>query len=106
MDVAYSFEVAEHLPPNLGTRLVRFLLETAPTVVFTAAHPGQGGQGHINEQSREYWAHEFERAGGMLDTEATATLAALFSQRTTLEWLAHNVQVFRRTTALGSESGD
>jgi hypothetical protein len=54
-DLAYSFEVAEHLPPELGNRLVAFLAASAPTVVFTAAPPGQGGSGHVNEQERPYW---------------------------------------------------
>ena len=47
-DIAYSFEVAEHLPADLGDRLVELLARSAPVVVFSAAHPGQYGQGHVN----------------------------------------------------------
>jgi hypothetical protein len=43
--LAYCFEVAEHLPPELGERLVGFLAGAAPIVVFTAAQPGQGATG-------------------------------------------------------------
>jgi SAM-dependent methyltransferase len=96
VDVAYSLEVAEHLPPELGTRLVQFMLELAPTVVFGAAHPGQGGAGHINEQPASYWAGEFFRAGAELDPAASATLGEQLRRRNTVEWMAHNVQVFRR----------
>lgn len=42
---------------------VAFLGEAAPLVLFTAAHSGQGGQGHINEQSRAYWIDRFEKHG-------------------------------------------
>lgn len=62
-DVAYCIEVAEHMPADLGERLVAFLGGAAPLVMFTAAHPGQGGQGHINEQPREYWIDRFEKRG-------------------------------------------
>jgi SAM-dependent methyltransferase len=62
-DLAYCFEVAEHLPPSLGDRLVKYLCILAPVVVFTAASPGQGGTGHINEQPAEYWTQRFASAG-------------------------------------------
>ena len=99
VDVAYSFEVAEHVPPELGRRLVEFLLELAPTVVFSAAHPGQGGQGHINEQPREYWADEFARAGARLDRDATAALVKRVADRDTVWWVVQNTQVFARDPA-------
>jgi 2-polyprenyl-3-methyl-5-hydroxy-6-metoxy-1,4-benzoquinol methylase len=58
-DVSFSLEVAEHIPPELGERLVEVLCRST-NVVFTAAHPGQGGTGHINEQPRAYWEALFE----------------------------------------------
>lgn len=61
-DVALCLEVAEHLPAELGDRLVTYLAD-APTVVFTAAPPGQGGTGHINEQPKTYWETRFEARG-------------------------------------------
>jgi hypothetical protein len=60
-DAAYCLEVAEHLTPQLGERLITFLTLVAPRVVFSAARPGQGGAGHINEQPREYWTERFLR---------------------------------------------
>jgi hypothetical protein len=62
-DLAYCFEVAEHLPPPLGERLVKYLCSLAPIVVFTAASPGQGGTGHVNEQPAEYWVSRFASDG-------------------------------------------
>lgn len=65
-DVAFCLEVAEHIPADLGDKLVDVLC-TYPTVVFTAAHPGQGGSGggtgHINEQPQNYWEERFARHG-------------------------------------------
>src|SRR5579862_3100091 len=55
-DLAMSFEVAEHLPPDAAKGFVDSLTRLAPLVLFSAAIPFQGGVGHINEQWPEYWA--------------------------------------------------
>lgn len=43
--------------------LVADLVSLAPVVLFSAAVPGQGGTGHINEQWPEYWAALFQSHG-------------------------------------------
>lgn len=62
-DLAVCLEVAEHIVHEAGPRLVHFLSGLAPIVWFSAALPGQGGTGHINEQWPDYWASEFKAAG-------------------------------------------
>jgi len=94
-DLAYSFEVAEHLPPELGDRLVAFVTACAPTVVFTAAPPGQGGSGHVNEQERPYWVERFRRHGMVEHPELRDRVAAGFRDARSF-WLAANVMVFTR----------
>lgn len=67
-DLAVSLEVAEHLTPKAGGKLVQLLTQVAPVVLFSAAVPRQGGTGHINEQWPEYWAALFrEREFFVLD---------------------------------------
>lgn len=61
--LALSLEVAEHLPQSRAQGFVRDLCRLAPLVVFSAAIPGQGGTGHINEQWPDYWAELFEAEG-------------------------------------------
>ena len=61
--VALSLEVAEHLPLSRASSFVSDLCEIAPLVVFSAAVPGQGGTGHINEQWPKYWADHFTGQG-------------------------------------------
>jgi len=58
-DLALCLEAAEHLPASAAPELVRGLAEAAPVVAFSAALPGQGGDGHINEQPASYWARLF-----------------------------------------------
>jgi SAM-dependent methyltransferase len=62
-DLAVSLEVAEHLPERSAARFVRSLVACAPAVLFSAAIPGQGGRGHVNEQWPEYWAALFRNEG-------------------------------------------
>lgn len=62
-DLAMSIEVAEHLPPNRAESFVQELTALSDVVLFSAAIPGQGGIGHINEQWPEYWAQFFAVQG-------------------------------------------
>jgi SAM-dependent methyltransferase len=94
-DLAFCFEVAEHLPPALGKRLVTFMCENARVIVFTAAHPGQGGTGHINEQPKAYWIERFRDCGFTLDESATQSLAQCFARLNVPgPWFHQNIMVF------------
>lgn len=62
-DVAISLEVAEHLPEGSAATFVRSLSQLAPVVVFSAAIPGQGGIGHLNEQWPSFWVRYFAENG-------------------------------------------
>ncbi len=61
--LAMSLEVAEHLPESRAEGFVDDLASLADFVLFSAAVPGQGGRGHVNEQWLEYWASKFARRG-------------------------------------------
>jgi SAM-dependent methyltransferase len=94
-DLVSCIEVAEHLPQHLGDRLVDFLSKLAPIVVFTAARPGQGGTGHINEQPPEYWEQRFAAKGLPLEEELTTRLRKAFvSRRVQASWLLKNACVY------------
>lgn len=62
-DLALCLEVAEHLPSRMAERLVAFLADLAPCVLFSAAMPGQGGTNHVNERWPGYWRRLFESRG-------------------------------------------
>lgn len=67
-DLAICLEVAEHLPPANSRHLVGQLTRAAPQVLFSAAPPGQAGEGHINCQPLSYWRQIFAEFGfRMLD---------------------------------------
>jgi SAM-dependent methyltransferase len=60
-DLALCLEVAEHLPEASARTIVATLTALSPVVLFSAAIPGQGGPGHVNEQWPAYWAKHFAK---------------------------------------------
>lgn len=62
-DLVVSLEVAEHLPADRAGVFVANLCRHADVVVFSAAIPGQGGTGHVNEQWPGYWRELFSQQG-------------------------------------------
>lgn len=62
-DLAVCVEFAEHVPPDRAEWVVDFLTRSAQNVVFSAAIPGQGGIGHVNEQWPAFWTALFIRRG-------------------------------------------
>jgi hypothetical protein len=62
-NLAICLEVAEHLTRKAGLNLVKCLCEASPLILFSAAIPGQGGNGHINEQWPTYWQQQFALHG-------------------------------------------
>lgn len=93
-DTAICLEVAEHLLPWHAARLLR-VLTACPTVVFSAAHPWQGGTLHVNERPAAYWIGRFAALGYELhpdDAEFRRSLAALRLP----PWYAQNAHLFVR----------
>lgn len=100
-DLAICLEVGEHLPPELGDRLVRLLSELSSTVVFSAAPPGQGGIAHINEQPREYWMRRFEDCSLRFRGDLTEELSRRFATHGVAQFLIDNVLVLQRAPSDG-----
>ena len=62
-DMAMSLEVAEHLEEKYADSFIDTLCRHSDTILFSAAHIGQGGDGHINEQPIDYWIEKFKKNG-------------------------------------------
>lgn len=90
-DLAVTLEVAEHLSPARAPSFVAELCNLAPTVVFSAAIPGQGGAGHLNEQWPGYWADLFAEH----DYHGTGALRARYWTNPAIQpWYRQNLLVF------------
>lgn len=93
-DLAISLEVAEHVPAWHSGKLLR-LLARHDRVVFSAAHPNQGGTLHVNEQPAEHWIARFGKMGFALapwDADFRREIAALDLPW----WYAANIHAFER----------
>lgn len=62
-DLSICMEVAEHFDPARAGELVQYLVSQSDIVLFSAAIPGQGGIGHVNEQWPQYWVSRFAEHG-------------------------------------------
>jgi SAM-dependent methyltransferase len=58
-----SLEVAEHIPKKNADNFISSIQKHGDAILFSAAHPGQGGENHINEQPPEYWRDKFSKYG-------------------------------------------
>lgn len=102
-DLCLSLEVAEHLPERSAADFVFSLVMAAPVVVFSAAIPGQGGAGHVNEQWPAYWVALFAAAGFV----GTGALRWRFWDDSRVEnWYRQNLIVFARQEGLPDLSRD
>jgi hypothetical protein len=62
-DLVLNLEVLEHLSLETGRKLISWMSSNSRYVLFSAAIPGQGGTGHINEKPHNFWLKEFQKLG-------------------------------------------
>lgn len=99
-DLCISLEVAEHLSPDLGQRLVDICCLHSPIVVFSAAPPGQSGQGHVNLQPKSYWIQSFEDRNYQLRVSRTKEFANYLRENLRIgHWIADNCGVYEKVQA-------
>lgn len=98
-DLAMSFEVGEHLPKSAAETFVKNIIHFSNAIAYTAAHPGQGGTDHVNEQPQAYWIGIFRKHGYEYDERTSKRLKSLFEEQNCAWWLAKNIMVFRAENA-------
>ena len=101
-DVAICMEVAEHVSEAAADRLVYLLSQLAEQIIFTAAHPGQGGNGHVNEQEQAYWIAKFAYRHRVYDSYLSRKLSQTWSKSgKVVSWYWQNLMVFRKLPSEG-----
>jgi len=97
-DLLSCLEVAEHLPPDKALPFVESLTRVSDFILFSAAVPFQGGQGHQNEQWQSYWGELF----GRLDYSPVDVIRpSIWNDMKINFWYRQNVILFVRNDRLG-----
>jgi SAM-dependent methyltransferase len=89
-DIIWSFEFVEHIHPKYVNNLLKSFSNHSDIIIMSAARPGQGGEGHFNEQNDEYWVGKFNEFNYILDIEKTNEL------RDINETFSKNMYVFTK----------
>lgn len=101
-DLALCLEVAEHLPASAGPVLIASLVRHAPVILFSAALPGQGGEGHVSEAWPDHWRDHFAAAG----YECHDVLrASLWREEAVEPWYRQNLLLFVNSEWLAKDHG-
>lgn len=96
-DAVMCIEVAEHLEPKYSQDIVDKIydtLEEGGTLIWTAAHLGQGGVDHINCRPKEYWEKKFKDKGLVRCETLENQLLNQVRQSIHLGWFVMNLMVF------------
>lgn len=89
-------EVAEHIPASEADELVTNICARATAwIYFSAAQPGQGGHGHVNEQPPSYWLQKFAERGFTLQARETDRLREKLAELQHCWWLSRNALLMR-----------
>lgn len=88
-------EVAEHIDEKHADTIIDNILQNEPkTIIWSAAVPGQGGNGHINCQPKEYWEKKFIAKGAKRNQEAEKSLRDFVMLGTHMGWFVNNMMIF------------
>lgn len=94
-DLCLCLEVAEHIRPHRAGDLVKMLCSLSDRILFSAAIPMQGGQGHVNEQWQSWWAELFKQNGF-----GAATVQPDIRNNPDIEhWYKQNIVLYERGAA-------
>ena len=102
-ELVICLEVAEHIDPAQSEAVAQSVAAAvAPggTLIWSAAHPGQGGTGHINCQPKAYGSKQLQAAGLERDEETEQVLLTYIESGYHMGWFRQNAMVFYRATEI------
>ena len=94
-------EVAEHIETARSEQLVQNICSLSDQyILFSAAPPGQGGVGHINEQPWEFWINLFEKRGWKEHVALTGEFRGRLEAKVVSPWYRENTRVLVKSRPL------
>lgn len=96
-DLALCLEVAEHIPEESAGIFLKNITAFSDRLVMSAAPPGQGGEHHVNEQPRRYWAAKLAGLGFAYNRAASGRVLRLLEKsRPPYMWMANHIGVYEK----------
>ncbi len=98
-ELVLCLEVAEHIDPKLSDDIVSSIVGTirpGGTLIWSAAHPGQGGIGHINCQPKEYWEDLFLSSGLVRNLTEEEVMVNHIKSGYHMGWFIQNGMIFTK----------
>lgn len=93
-EVVISLEVAEHIPKEFEDIYIENITKhSSKYIIISWAVPGQGGKGHVNEQSNEYVLNLFKQLAYTHEEEITQYLR---NSITNCSWFRNTLFVFKK----------
>lgn len=95
-DIVLCLEVLEHIPQELEDNAIKTIVDclgTGGRIVFSAARPGQGGEGHINCHGKGHWRKLFFKHNVFEIPYETKDLVDFMLSGYRLGWLPQNVMI-------------
>lgn len=94
-DLVICFEVAEHINERYSAQLVSNCIKNGKIILFTAAVPGQGGVGHINEKPKLFWIKLFKKFNFEYNENLSRKVRTIMESDDIVQWLAKNFMCFQ-----------
>jgi hypothetical protein len=98
-DVVLCMEVAEHIDSSNNAQIVKTMtqaLKQNGILIWTAAKPGQGGVGHINCQTKDYWSELFVWQPLIRCLDIEEQLVDAMKGGYHMGWFVQNLLVYKR----------
>lgn len=95
-DVCLCIETLEHIKKECEEQVIKNLCNQSDVIIFSAAHPSQGGRNHINEQPKSHWIEQFKKLNYRVNDDATRKLLLHLKNDCVAirSWLVSNLVVF------------
>ena len=84
-------EVLEHIDDKYWLEVLTNITNLSDIIIFSAAHPGQGGIGHINCRPKIDWIKRFHKLGWIIDHDLTTHFINYMVSGYHFGWLRMNV---------------
>ena len=93
-DLSMNIEVMEHIDEKYSTVCLDNITSYSSTLIFSAATPGQGGWGHVNEQPFSYWENRLNDRDFVCNKNKTAEFRRFLKINKANNWYIKNISVF------------